>query len=268
MALYSLSTKRKNMQLIDTHAHVHFDNYKLDADEVLKEAKNASITDILAVSCDIPTSQKSLEFAEARENVWAAVGVHPHEAEKFWQEKQEDNLRKLALNSSKKLVAIGECGLDYYYQHSPKAAQAKLLELHLQLAQERSLPVIFHVRDAHEDFWPIFDNFSGIRGVMHSFSATQKELEAALKRDLYVGLNGIMTFTRDAGQLEAAKLVPKEKLVLETDAPYLTPAPFRGNICKPEHVKVTAEFLANLREEEVEELAAYTTRNARQLFSL
>lgn len=258
------------MQLIDTHAHIHFDNYKLDADEVLQDAQNAGVSDVIAVSCDLATSYKSIEFAASRENVWSAAGVHPHEAQEFVA--NSDNLQKLCKLvkenvGGSKLVAIGECGLDYYYEHSPKEDQIKLLEQHLQLATETNLPVIFHVRDAHEDFWPIFDNFSGVKGVLHSFSATKRELKEALQRDLYVGLNGIMTFTRDAGQLEAAKMVPKEKLMLETDAPYLTPAPFRGNICKPEHVKATAEFLANLRGEEVSELAAYTTRNARQLFS-
>ncbi len=259
------------MQLIDTHAHIHFDNYKLDADEVLRDAAKVGVSGVIAVSCDLPTSYKSIEFANQRQNVWAAVGVHPHEATEFLA--NSDNLQSFCKlvkdnEASDKLVAIGECGLDYYYEHSPKQAQITLLEQHLQLAQDTNLPVIFHVRDAHEDFWPVFDNFSGIKGALHSFSATKHELGQALQRNLYIGLNGIMTFTREKSQLEAARLVPKDKLILETDAPYLTPSPFRGKICKPEHVRITAEFLANLREEEVEQLAAYTSENARQLFSL
>lgn len=259
------------MHLIDTHAHIHFDNYKLDADEVLKDARKSGVEGVIAVSCDLQTSYKSIEFAKSRDGVWSAVGIHPHEAQEF--NSSPDNLQKLCKLASEekdsgKLVAIGECGLDYYYQHSPKNEQLRLLEAHLKLAQEVNLPMIFHVRDAHDDFWPVFDKYKGIRGVMHSFSATKHELEQALARGLYIGLNGIMTFTRDDDQLEMAKLVPKERLVLETDAPYLTPKPYRGSICKPEHVRTTAEFLAHLRGEKYSELAAYTNYNARQLFNL
>jgi TatD DNase family protein len=130
------------------------------------------------------------------------------------------------------------------------------------------LPLIFHVRDAFDDFWPIFDNFKGLRGVIHSFTATPRELEQILQRDLYVGLNGIMTFTKNADQLEAAKAVPLDRLLLETDAPFLTPVPFRGKICEPKHVVITAEFLSKLRGEFIGKLGQNTTRNAQTLFNV
>jgi TatD DNase family protein len=128
------------------------------------------------------------------------------------------------------------------------------------------VPLIFHVRDAFDDFWPIFDSYEGIRGVIHSFSAGLPELEQIQRRGLYVGLNGIMTFTKHVKQLDAAKAIPLARLLLETDAPFLTPQPFRGSICEPRHVRVTAEFLAELRGESLSELANATTRNAQSLF--
>src|SRR5690606_9318752 len=135
-------------------------------------------------------------------------------------------------------------------------------------AAEHDLPLIFHVREAFKDFWSIFDDFRGLRGVVHSFTSDKRDLEQILSRGLYVGLNGIMTFTKRTEQLEAAKSVPLDKLVLETDAPFLTPTPFRGKICEPKHVRTVGEFLADLRGEKLEDLAAATTANARKLFKL
>lgn len=172
------------------------------------------------------------------------------------------------LLQKEKVMAIGETGLDYYYNHSPKKAQVEILEFQLELASKNNLPVIFHVRDAFDDFWPIFDKFKGIRGVLHSFTANRAVLDEALQRGLYIGLNGIMTFTKDKEQLEMAKTVPSSKLILETDAPFLTPAPFRGTICKPNHVAVTGEFLAGVRDVSIEKLASQTTENAIKLFNL
>jgi TatD DNase family protein len=130
------------------------------------------------------------------------------------------------------------------------------------------LPLIFHVREAFDDFFSTYDQYKGLRGVVHSFSADTRVLDKILSRGLYIGLNGIMTFTKDQKQLEAAKAVPLNRLLLETDAPYLTPVPFRGKICEPKYVRVTAEFLSHLRGETLEELAAATTRNAAELFKL
>ena len=146
--------------------------------------------------------------------------------------------------------------------------ERRVLRLQIEASLNSGLPYIFHVREAYEDFWPIFDNFPSLRGVLHSFTADTAVLEQAIFRELLIGLNGIMTFTNDQKQITMAKSVPLELLLLETDAPYLTPKPFRGKVCKSEYVRKTAEFLAGLRGETLEHLADQTTANAHKLFKL
>lgn len=261
------------MNFVDTHAHIHFDDYPLNADEVWQDAQTVGVTRMIAVACDVKTSESSVAFAAGRKGVYATVGVHPHNARKFFdQEDAKQRLEKL-LDDAKanKIVAIGEFGLDYFYDRSPKEDQIPLLRYQLELVQRYNLPAAFHIRDAFADFWPIFDEFNSqqrITGVVHCFTATVEEMEQAVSRGLYVALNGIMTFTSDEKQLEAARLLPVDKLLLETDAPYLTPKPLRGKICKPEHVVLTAEFLAGLRGESIEEIASASTKNAIELFNL
>lgn len=175
------------------------------------------------------------------------------------------------------IVAIGEIGLDYFYTHSPRELQITALEAQLQLAIDYNLPVIFHVRDglpamhgrrAFDDFWPIFDNFSGLRGELHSFTDNHRNLEMGLERGLLVGVNGISTFTRDESQQSTFDLIPLDRLLLETDAPFLTPVPHRGKVNQPAFVRVIAEFHAKRRHISLEEIAAATTTNATALFAL
>jgi TatD DNase family protein len=256
-----------SMQFVDTHCHIQFPDYQLDPDAVLVAAATAGVTRALCVGCTLGDSKAAVKFARDRENVWATIGLHPHEAEVYIDDHQAlQQFRDLA--SKPKVVAIGEVGLDYYYEHSPREIQKKMLKFQLDVAVEHKLPVIFHIRDAFMDFWPIFDSYKGLKGVVHSFTATEVELAEILKRGLYVGLNGIVTFSKQEEQLKAAKKVPIERLLLETDAPYLTPVPYRGKICEPKHVRVTAEFLAKLRGERLEDLASVTTQNALDLFNL
>lgn len=255
------------MQFVDTHCHIQFPDYQLDPDEVRQSAIDAGVTRLLCVGCTLPDSELAIKYAARHDGVWASIGLHPHEAEVYVDD--HDALQRFhSLARKPKVVAIGETGLDYYYNNSPKADQIKLLRFQLDMAVEHKLPLIFHVRDAFGDFWPIFDEYRGLKGVVHSFTATEVELDQILQRGLYVGLNGIMTFTKSPTQLDAAKKIPLENLVLETDAPFLTPVPFRGKICEPRHVGVTAAFLAELRGESLEQLAAATTRNAKSLFKI
>lgn len=271
------------IELFDTHCHIQESQVtKTDQDatldrwakignpspkELIDEAQEDNVTRLMCVGCSTEDSERAATLAAQYDSVWASIGIHPHEA-KIHLESPELLDRFRALATLPKVRAVGECGLDYFYEHSPREDQMEILHFQLKLAQEHNLPMIFHVREAFADFWPIFDQYPGVRGVVHSFTGTKEELQQILARDLYVGLNGIMTFTKDPAQLEVAKAVPQGSLVLETDAPFLTPAPYRGTICRPKHVRVTAEFLANLRGETLESLAETTTRNARKLFEV
>jgi len=277
------------MELIDTHCHIHeaAENFDVESetrvrwkregsltpDAMIASARAADVTRLICVGTTLTDSELAVEFATKRPNVWASIGIHPHEAQNYITPHslrlQGGTLKQFAgLAWRPKVVAVGECGLDYFYDHSPRADQEKILRFQIEVAAAHDLPMIFHVRDAFDDFWPIFDDYKNIRGVVHSFSATEKELRQILQRNLHVGLNGIMTFTKSLEQLAAAKAVPLNRLLIETDAPFLTPVPHRGTICEPKHVRVTAQFLANLRGETLEKFATATTQNARDLFGL
>lgn len=259
------------MEFVDTHCHIHFPDYKLDPEEVIATASQNGVTRLICVGCTLTDSKLGVEMANRHKNIWASIGLHPHEGAEYVNDHHAlQQFKDLA--TQPKVMAIGETGLDYHYMHSSKEDQEKLLRFQLDIATVNNLPLIFHVRDAFEDFWKIFDDYNSakqpLRGVIHSFSAGRRELAQILERGLFVGLNGIMTFTSDNEQLEAAKAVPIEKLLLETDAPFLTPVPFRGKICQPMYVRNVAEFLSDLRGEPLEKLANATTSNAKALFKL
>lgn len=272
------------MQVTDTHCHIHeivgmhehvdegvHQKWQkagvTDPDAVIADAAEAGVTRLICVGCTVEDSALAVDFVQQRQNTWASIGIHPHEAARHIRDQKAlDDFAALA--SKPKVVAVGECGLDYFYTHSPKEDQEQMLRFQIELALKHDLPMVFHVRDAFADFWLIFDDYQGVRGVVHSFTATRKELDEAVARGLYVGLNGIATFAKAGEQLEAIKAVPLDHMLLETDAPFLTPVPHRGKICIPRHVVLTAEFLSNLRGESLDELAQVTTRNARSLFGL
>lgn len=270
------------MQLTDTHCHIQSAGLaegervtrelwaKLSnatGDELVERAKTGSVTRLLCVGCDLEDSRLAVDFAQSRQWCWATIGIHPHEAQHFAG--QNDRLQEFAaLVRQPKVVAIGECGFDFYYNHSPKAAQIAVLRFQIELALKHNLPLIFHVREAFDDFWPVFDSYQGIKGVLHSFTASADNLAKGLERGLYIGVNGIATFAKDPALLDVYRSIPAEKLLLETDAPFLTPTPYRGSINEPRHIGTIAEFLANLRGEDLSQLATATTRNAQTLFGL
>ncbi|HUD05892.1 MAG TPA: TatD family hydrolase [Candidatus Saccharimonadales bacterium] len=257
------------MELIDTHCHIQFDdNDGTSVSEILSSAKEAGVTRLICIGCTLQDSIAAIDMAENNSGVFATVGLHPHEASKYINDKP--SLEKVAkIVTEPGVVAIGECGLDYFYNNSPAEDQKKLLRYQLDLAAKSNLPVVFHVRSAFDDFWTIYDEYvPKIKGVIHSFSSTKADLHAILDRELLVGLNGIVTFTKKNEQLDAVKSIPLNSLVLETDAPYLTPVPFRGTINQPKHVRRVAEFLSGLRGESLEELALATTKNALKLFGI
>lgn len=273
------------MEFFDTHCHIQSigglptgerstrdawaKNPDLTPDSVLSDAHDKGVTRMIAVGCDLEDSRLAVAFAteHAKDGVWASIGLHPHEAQHY-AGNPEAQAAFSELANNKTVVAIGECGFDFYYNHSPKAAQIETLHLQFKLAQQHNLPMIFHVRDAFDDFWPIFDQYPNTRGVLHSFTDSIQNMEQAIKRGLYIGVNGIATFAKIDIQRAMYKAIPIEHLLLETDAPFLTPVPFRGSINEPKQVAIIADFVADLRGETLENVSAVTTSNARKLFGV
>lgn len=260
--------------LIDTHAHIHFEEFRNDLEQVFENAQAASIKSIICVGTSDNDSREAVNFVLNYDvqkmadsiKLFATAGIHPHEAS--LGEDAFMSIKEMTQNDDyeKVLVAIGECGLDYYKNFSSKSEQFRMLEWHLQLAQECNLPVVFHVRDAWEDFFAILKSYPKTRGAIHSFTGHPEHVELAMKHNLYFGLNGIMTFTKDESQVAAAKIIPSNNLLLETDCPYLSPAPMRGKRNEPSFVTYTAEYLAGIRNVSLAEFENQTTQNAKDLF--
>lgn len=253
------------MQLVDTHCHIHESSYQLNSDEVLTRAREAGVTRVICVGTDQCSSVEAIDFAKKHDNVWAIVGVHPHETKDGLGE-VPDLLSKN--HNDAKLVGIGEIGLDYYYDHSPRDVQIEMLNQQIELALKYNLPISFHVRNAFDDFWSIFDNFHNLNGVVHSFTDSIVNMEKALERGLYIGVNGIATFCHDQNQCGMYSRIPLERMLLETDAPFLTPSPNRGKVNEPAYVRDTAWYLGELRDQPIERIAEITTLNAKTLFGL
>jgi TatD DNase family protein len=255
--------------LIDTHCHIHDVDYPLNRDEVIARAHQAGVMQMICIGTDLDNSRRAIEFTSGRDGLFASVGIHPH-----CVSDGIGDLEQIVKSAGDKLVAIGEIGLDYYYNNSPREAQIELLNRQIELALKYNLPIVFHVRDAYDDFWSVFDNFrsakSEIRGVLHCFTDTIKNAENGLARGLYFGINGISTFTKDNLQKAMFAALPLDRILLETDAPFLTPAPFRGRIKvnEPAFVKEIAEHHGVTRQITFDEIMSVTTANARELFSI
>ena len=265
--------------LFDTHCHIHealrrttpvYDKWhekgEIDVEQILADARAVGVKHILCVGTTLTDSELAIEFVKPRADMYASIGIHPHEASDHLDKGVQQRFAKLADNPE--VVAIGECGLDYYYSHSPKADQLKVLRFQIELALAHDLPMTFHVRDAFDDFWPIFESYSGIRGILHSFTDNLENLERAVGHGLFIGVNGIATFAKEEEKRVIYRTIPQRLLLLETDAPFLTPHPFRGTICEPKHVAVTAEFASKLRHEPLAQMIAATTSNAKGILKI
>jgi len=258
--------------LVDTHAHIHFAEYEGELDGIIANAKRNHVSKIITVGTDDGDSRQALDFCLNNQaqaiDIYATAGLHPHEADAATDKLLTIKELAIDVDYDKALVAIGECGLDYFKNYADKKSQYRALEFQIELAIGLGLPLVFHVRDAWEDFFSILKNYPSARGVIHSFTGGPKQVEQAQEAGLYFGLNGIMTFTKQSDQLEAAKAIPKNKLLLETDCPFLSPEPMRGKRNEPSNIKYIAEFMAKLRSETISELSQYTSTNAKTLFGL
>lgn len=252
--------------LFDSHAHIDDKKFDADREEVIARAAANGIAGIINVGSDIFSSARSVDLAQRYASVFAAVGIHPHDA----KDAAERDYEKLAgWAALPKVVAIGEIGLDYYYDFSPRPVQQQVFIRQLGLARELGKPVIIHDRDAHGDVLEIIKRHGqGLRGVFHCFSGSPEMAAEVLRLGFYISLGGPVTFANASKLLEVARQVPLERLLVETDSPYLTPAPHRGKRNEPAYVRHTAEKIAALREMDYEALAAATTENVRQLFGI
>ncbi|QYO62210.1 TatD family hydrolase [Leptolyngbya sp. 7M] len=264
--------------LIDSHCHIDGPQFDNDRDDVVRRARDAGVAAMLNVGTGDPHSddfRRAVAVAEKYENVWASVGVHPHDA-KLYDDLAEEHLIDLAEN--KKVIAWGEIGLDYYYDHSPRDVQREVFRRQIDVAKTLGLSVIIHSRDANDDTVQILtEAFSGITesselnsrngvGIMHCFAGTPEMAEKLMEVGFYISFAGNVTFKKADDLREAARVVPLERLLVETDCPYLTPVPHRGTRNEPAMVVHTAQFLAEFYGVSFERLAEQTTRNFYDLF--
>ena len=253
------------ISLIDTHCHLEMAQFDSDREDVIKRARGAGLEAMITVGSDMAGNALAQKLADEYDFIYRSVGLHPHEAKDF----SEDVYRKLSeWASHKKVVAIGETGLDYHYMHSSKETQKEAFRRQLSLAQEKNLPVIVHSREAEKDTLEILKELKVSRGVMHCFSGDAATAEAVLKMGLYISIAGPVTFKNSKKLAEATRAVPDDYLLIETDAPYLTPEPLRGKRNEPAYIVHTAEAIARLRGITLEDVARITTLNAKRLFGI
>ena len=250
--------------IFDSHAHYDDSRFDEDRDELLSSLKDKGVTYVVNCGCDLKTCKKTLEMAEKHSFVYAALGVHPHEAE----DTTEEDFQKIKeLCSREKVVAIGEIGLDYHYDFSPRDIQKEMFEKQLILANELDLPVIVHDRESHEDTMNLLKKHKP-KGVVHCFSGSVEMAKEIVKLGMYIGLGGAVTFKNAKKPVEVAEYIPLEYLLLETDAPYMTPVPHRGERCHSGHIALTAEKIADIKGMEPQELINICEENAKRLFSI
>jgi TatD DNase family protein len=256
---------------VDSHCHIDGPEYDADREEVIRRARDAGVRRILNVGTGDPHSgalERAVELAEKHDDIYAAVGTHPHDARLF-DARAEDRLKTLI--KSPRVIAWGEIGLDYHYDNSPREVQREVFRRQLQLSRDMGLPVIIHTREAEEDTIEILKSgwtASGQPGIMHCFSGSLKLAESAIELGFMISFAGILTFKKADDLREVARRVPLDRLLIETDSPYLSPIPFRGQRNEPAHVVEVARYLAGMHSIDIEEIGAITTKNFARLFGL
>jgi TatD DNase family protein len=255
--------------LIDSHAHIQGKEYADHVGAVIDRAREAGVERIIAVggAGDMSSNTEAVLIADAFPNIYATVGMHPHDA----KDVGSDELAKLRdLTSHPKVVAVGETGLDYYYSHSPHDVQLRVFTQFIHMAQETDLPIVVHERDAAKDAAALLRSEGGwkLRGVVHCFTGNHEAACAYLDLGFYLSFTGIITFKNADALREVVREVPLERMLVETDSPYLTPVPHRGKRNEPAYVRFVAEMIADIKALPLEEVAEVTTRNAESLFAI
>lgn len=248
--------------IFDSHAHYDSEAFDNDRKELISALPQRGVCGVINCATDMATCEVSLQLADEYDFIYAACGVHPHEAEKCAKNYLVP-LREMCLKE--KCVAVGEIGLDYHYDFSPRDTQLKIFEEQIILANELQMPIIVHDREAHEDTMNLLKKYKP-KGVVHCFSGSAEMAKEVLKLGMYIGLGGATTFKNARKPLEVAAMVPEDKLLIETDCPYMTPVPFRGQRNDSSLIPYTAQVLAGVRNTTPEEILEITRRNANKLF--
>ncbi|WP_019157180.1 TatD family hydrolase [Robertmurraya massiliosenegalensis] len=253
--------------LFDTHAHLNAEQFEEDLEEVVTRAQESGVENMVIVGFDRPTITRAMELVEQYDFMYASIGWHPVDAVDMTD---EDLAWIEDLTSHPKVVAIGEMGLDYYWDKSPKEVQKEVFRRQIQLAKRVKLPIVIHNREATADIVDILkeEGASEVGGIMHCFSGSVEVAQECLLMNFYISLGGPVTFKNARKPKEVAEAVPLDKLLIETDCPYLAPHPYRGKRNEPSYVKLVAEQIAELKGISYEEVAAITTANAKKLFAI
>ena len=254
-------------ELFDTHAHLHFPDFAADLGDVLARARRAGVRRMLTIGTDVESTRAAVALAEREPDIWASAGIHPHDAARA-DEAAFEELERLAL--SPRVVAIGEIGLDFFRDLSPRDVQARVFRRQLDLARRLGKPVLIHCREAHAETLAILgeERVGAVGGIMHCFSGDVPIAGRCLDLGLLVSLAGPVTYPNARKLPEVARFVPGDRLVIETDCPYLPPQPYRGQRNEPAHLAITAAHVAGLRGEPVEQLAERLSDNARALLRI
>lgn len=253
--------------LIDTHAHLDFPEFSGDLAATLSRARENGVVNIISIGIDIQSSRRAAELAALHPEIYATVGVHPHGARELDGLLLSD-LEGLA--ARERVVAVGEIGLDYYRDRQPRAVQRKCLEQQLELACAAGMPAVFHIRDAFDDFFKVVEGFlSRLKvGVLHCFSGDWGVAKVCLDMGFYLSIPGTVTYPKATAQQEVARLAPMDRILLETDCPYLAPMPYRGKVNEPAYILYTARKIAELRGCSLEEIGERTTANVCAVFGI
>ena len=250
----------------DSHAHYDAQQFDPDREALLSALPGRGIAWVVTIGADLASSRDAIQLAQKYAYIYATVGIHPHEAEEA-PTHYLDTLRKMAMDHSSRVVAIGEIGLDYHYDHSPREKQQQVFQEQLELATELGLPVVIHNREAHQDTLQLLRRFEGT-GVVHCFSGSAEMARELVEMGFYIGFTGVVTFKNAKRALEAAKAVPTDRLLIETDCPYLAPEPYRGRRCDSSMLTQTAGALAAVKQLTPQELVDVTRENACRLYGI
>lgn len=251
--------------MIDTHSHINFEEFKINFDEFISDLKQNEIENVIIPGVNSETFTEIINLCESYDMLYGAVGIHPSEFQTYNEIAEQEIFQ---LSNHKKIIAIGEIGLDYHYGADTKEEQKSILKKQLDIAQKVNLPVIIHDREAHDDVFNILLEYQLKDVIFHCFSGDLEFAKKCINSGYYIAIGGVVTFKNAKDLKEVSKNIPLDRILLETDAPYLAPVPYRGKLNSPKYLKYIAQEIANLQNKDVEEVKQVTTQNAKRIFGI